>query len=366
MEIGIIGLPKSGKTTVFNALTRGQAQTGAYSSPALTPNIGVVKVPDPRLDKLTELLRPKRTVPAEVTYVDVAMPARGLGKGEGPSGQFLAYISKVDALAHVVRVFQDDRIPHSEGSVDPERDIGSVNLELAFSDLAIIERRLERLKDSLKGAKSQERDAISREQALLGKIKSALEGDVLVRDQNLSEAEHKAIENFQFLTAKPLLLLLNIGEAQIREAASLETSLATRHRGQGCDVAAICGQLEMELAQLGDADAQEFRASLGVGESGLGRMIRLSYGLLGLMSFFTTASDEVKAWTVRHNTTAQKAAGKIHTDMERGFIRAEVVAFTDLAKCGSMAEARRQGLLRVEGKTYVVQDGDVMTILFNV
>lgn len=366
MEIGIVGLPKSGKTTVFNALTRGQAQTGAYSSAAVTPNIGVVKVPDPRLDKLTGLLKPKRTVPAEVTYIDVAAPAKGLGKAEGPSGQFLAYLSKVDALAHVVRVFQDDRVPHSEGSVDAERDIGSVNLELAFSDLAIIERRLERLKDSLKGAKAQERDAIAREQTLLGRIKSGLEKDAPVREQELSETEHKAIENFQFLTAKPMLLLLNIGEAQLRQAGSLEADFAARHRRQGCDVSAICGQLEMELTQLSDADAQEFRSSLGMGESSLGRVIRLSYSLLGLMSFFTTASDEVKAWTVRRNTAAQKAAGKIHTDMERGFIRAEVVAFNDLAKCGSMAEARRQGLLRVEGKTYVVQDGDVMTILFNV
>lgn len=366
MEIGVIGLPKSGKTTVFNALTRGQAQTGAYSSPALTPNIGVVKVPDPRLDKLTELLKPKRTVPAEVTYIDVAVPAKGLGKGEGPSGQFLAYLSKVDALAHVVRAFEDERIPHSEGSVDAERDIAAINLELTFSDLAIIERRLERLKDSLKGAKPQERDPILREQSLLTKIKSALESDAPVREQELSEQELKAIENFQFLTAKPMLLLLNIGEAQLPEASSLEGRFGGRYRRQGCDVAALCGQLEMELTQLSDVEAQEFRSSLGMGESGLGRMIRLSYGLLGLMSFFTTASDEVKAWTVRRNTTAQKAAGKIHTDMERGFIRAEVVAFNDLAKCGSMAEARRQGLLRVEGKTYVVQDGDVMTILFNV
>ncbi len=366
MEIGIIGLPKSGKTTVFNALAKGEAQTGAYSSAALGPNIGVVKVPDPRLDKLTELLKPKRTVPAEVTYIDIAAPAKGFGKGEGPGGQFLAYLSKVDALAHVVRAFEDERIPHAEGSVDAERDITAMNLELAFSDLGIIERRLERLKASLKGAKQQERELIFREQALLTKIKSALESDIPIREQDLSEQESKEIENFQFLTAKPMLLLLNISEGQIPEASSLEAKFGDQYRRPNCEMAVLSGQIEMELAQLSDAEAQEFRASMDLGESGLDRMIRLSYGLLGLISFFTTASDEVKAWAIRRSTTAQQAAGKVHSDMERGFIRAEVIGFDDLVKCGSLAEARKQGLLRLEGKNYIVQDGDVMTILFNV
>ena len=366
MEIGIVGLPRSGKTTVFNALTKGEAQTGAYSSSALAPNIGVVKVPDPRLDELTELLKPKRTVPAEVTYIDVAVPAKGLGRGEGPSGQFLAYLSKVDALAHVVRAFEDETISHSEGTVDPERDIGIMDLELAFSDLAIIERRLERLKGSLKGAKQQERGLIFQEQALLAKVKSALEGDVAIREQDLSGQEVKAIENFQFLTAKPMLLLLNIGEDQLPEASSLEAKFGSHYRRENCEVAVLCGQLEMELTQLSDAEAQEFRGSLGLGESGLDRIIRLSYGLLGLISFFTIASDEAKAWTIRCNTTVQKAAGKVHSDMERGFIRAEVIGHDDLVKCGGVAEARKQGLLRLEGKNYIVQDGDVVTVLFNV
>jgi len=365
MEIGIIGLPKSGKTTVFNALTRGKAQTDAYSS-ALAPNIGVVKVPDPRLETFTKILKPKRVVPAEVTYIDIAAPAKGFGKGEGPGGQFLAYLSKVDALAHVIRVFEDERLPHPEGSVNPGRDVGTMNMELAFSDLAIIERRMERLKASLKGAKPQEREAISREQTLLDKIKSALENDIPVREQSLSENESKLLENFQFLTAKPMLLLLNIGEKQIPEASSLEDKFGSTYRRPHCDVAALCGKLEMELAQLNDVEAQEFRSELGVAQSGLDRVIRLSYRLLGLISFFTTASDEVKAWTVRHSTTAQKAAGKIHTDMERGFIRAEVISHDDLVKCGSLAEARKHGLLRLEGKNYIVQDGDVVTILFNV
>ncbi len=366
MEIGIIGLPKSGKTTVFNALTRGGAQTGSYSSAAIAPNIGVVKVPDTRLDKLTELLKPKRTVPAEVTYIDVAAPAKGSGKGEGPGSQFLSYLSKVDALAHVVRAFEDERVPHSEGSVDPERDIATLNLEIAFADLAIIERRLERLKDSLKGAKPQEREAFSREETLLTKIKTALEGDMPIREQAFSEQEIKEIENFQFLTAKPMLLLLNIGEDQIPEVDSPEAKCGNLYRKDSCEVTALRGQVEMELAQLSDTEAQEFREDMGLEESGLDRAIRLSYGLLGLISFFTIGSDEVKAWTIRRDTTAQKAAGKIHTDMERGFIRAEVIGFDDLVKCGSLAESRKQGLLRLEGKNYIVKDGDVVTILFNI
>jgi len=366
MEIGIIGLPKCGKTTVFNALTRGEAQTGAYSSPTLTPNIGVVKVPDPRLDLLTGLLKPKRTVPAEVTYIDIAAPAKGFGKAEGPSGQLLSYLSNVDALAHVVRAFQDDRVPHSEGSVDPGRDIDAMDLELAFTDLGIIERRLGRLKDSLKGAKQQERDLLKRQEDVLTKIKAALESDIPVREQELTEQEGKIIQDFQLLTAKPMLVLINIGEGQLPGAPELESQLGSQHRSRNCEVAALCGQIEMELTQLSEEDAQDYRASSGMGESGLDRVIRLSYGLLGLVSFFTTASDEVKAWTIRRGTVAQKAAGKVHTDMERGFIRAEVIGVSDLERCGSLAEARKQGLLRLEGKNYVVQDGDALTILFNV
>jgi GTP-binding protein YchF len=366
MQIGITGLSKSGKTTVFNALTRGKAQTDAYAPASMTPNIGVVKVPDPRLDSLTSLLKPKRTVPAEVTYVDVAAPARGFGKAEGPSSQFLAYLSKADALAHVVRAFEDDRLPHPDGSVDPERDISAMNLELAFSDMAIIERRLERLKASLKGAKQQEREAALKEEALLTRIKAALEADVPIREQVLTESETKLIENFQFLTAKPLLLLLNIGEKQVPDASALEAKFGSKYRSRRCEVAALCGKLEMELSQLSEAEAEEFRSSLGLKESGLDRVIRLSYNILGLISFFTVVSDEVRAWTIRRNTPAQKAAGKIHTDMERGFIRAEVISYADLIKCGSMVEAKKHGLLRVEGKNYIVQDGDVLIILFNV
>jgi GTP-binding protein YchF len=366
MEIGIIGLPRSGKTTLFNALTKGVAQTGEYSSAASAPNIGVVKVPDPRLDRLTWLFNPRRTVPAEVTYIDIAAPAKGLGRGEGPGGQLLSHLSKADTLAHVVRAFANDSVPHSEGSVDPDRDIATMDLELAFSDLGIIERRLERLNASLKGAKAQNRELIAREESLLRRIKDALESEVPIREQALSEHDAKLIRDFQFLTAKPLLLVINIGEGLVRDSARLDAEYGGRYRRENCEVAVLCGQVEMELAQLDDADAVEFRESLGLKESGLERMIRVSYGMLGLASFFTVGSDEVRAWTVRRDTPIQKAAGKVHSDMERGFIRAEVIGFDDLDRCGSIAEARKQGLLRLEGKNYPVTDGDVVTILFNV
>jgi len=358
MEIGIIGLPESGKTTTFNALVKGKVETQATRS--LEPNIGVAKVKDPRLLGLEALLKPKRTVYAEVKYVDIPIPwSRG-----GFSGQLLTYLSEVDALIHVVRAFEDERIPHIEGSVDPERDIAIMNLELAFSDLAIIERRLERIEDSLRKAKPSERQALLQEQTLLTKIKSGLEGEVPVREQGLREEEAKLIENYQFLTAKPLLVALNIGEEQLPQASSLEAKLHSCY--PQFPIAAICSKLEMELAQLSEAEAEEFRLALGIKEPLADRIIRLSLEALGQISFFTTASSEVKAWTVRKNTLAPKAAGKIHSDMERGFIRAEVINYNELVKCGSLAEARKRGLVRLEGKSYPVQDGDVITFLFSV
>jgi GTP-binding protein YchF len=359
VEIGIIGLPKSGKTTVFNSLTKGEAKTDAYTPTALEPNLGVARVPDPRLLKLEAIFKPKKTVPAEVKYVDVAIP-----KGRELSGELLAYLGKTDALIYVVRAFSDERVPHSEGGIDPGRDIATINLELAFSDLAISERRLKRIEDSLKGAKSTERETLLREQNLMARIKSALEGEVPVREQELSHEETKLIENYQFLTVKPLLVLLNIGEEQLPQASSLEADLHSHY--PRLQFAAVCGKLEMELSQLGDDEAAEFRSTMGIGEAMISRVIRLSFELLGLLSFFTIASGEVKAWTVPRNTPAPGAPGKIHTDMERGFIRAEVISYDDMVNCSSLAEARKKGLLRLEGKSYIVQDGDVITFLFNV
>ena len=361
MELAIVGLPQSGKTTLFNSLTKGRAEVHAFGPTRLEPNLGVTKVPDPRLDGLQATLNPKRVVPAEVKYIDVAIPK---DKGDDVSGELRGFLSTVDAFIHVVRDFRDDTVPHVEGSIDPARDISILNLELALSDLAILERRLARIDDSLKGAKQQDRENILREKATLSQIKAALGKEMPVRDQSLSKEEANMLDNYQFLTAKPLLVVLNIGEAQLPQATSLEQALQQRY--PQLKAAAVCAKLEMELSQLGEADAAEFRSALAIGEGAIECAARLSYEVLGLVSFFSIASGEVRAWTLPQGTPAPKAAGKIHSDMERGFIRAEVICYSDLLACGSLAEARKKGLLRLEGKNYVVEDGDVITFLFSV
>ena len=367
VNIGIIGLSKSGRTTIFNALTGGEADTGRYTKEGSTHHIGTAKVPEPRLTVLAEMLHPKRVVPASVTYIDIGASVKDMALDKGIGGQLLAQLSSVDALINVVRTFSDETIPHIEGSLDAERDITNMNLELTFSDLALMERRLERIEVSLKGAKPPERPALLHEQEIITKIKTELEKDVPVREMTLTDEEVKVFSGYQLLSAKPLLIVLNIGEDQLPQAESLAAGLESRYSSQKCRVTSICGELEMELAQLDDnAAGDELRAEYGIKESGGDRIIRLSYELLGLISFFTTASSEVKAWSVQNGTDAVKAAGKIHSDMEKGFIRAEVVSYEDLVKCGSLAEARKKGVLRLEGKNYTVQDGDVITFLFNV
>ena len=361
IDIGIIGLANSGRTTVFNALTEGKADSGSPTS-----HIGIARVPEPRLNTLVDMLHPKRVVPAEVRYIDIGAPVKSLAEEKAPSDQLLGQISNVDVLINVVRAFTDESIPHPEGSLDVKRDIAAMNLELAFYDLALLERRLKRIEDSLKGAKPPERQVLLREQELLARIKDNLEKDTPVRELSLTKDEVKAITGYQFLTAKPLLILVNIGEEQLPQSASLETELNSQFSRPKCRLIAVCGKLEMELGQLENSAAEELRADFGVSESGLDRIIKVSYELLGLISFFTTASGEVKAWSIRNGTEAIKAAGKIHSDMERGFIRAEVISYNDFMKCGSLGEARKRGLLRLEGKNYIVQDGDVVTFLFNV
>jgi GTP-binding protein YchF len=362
MKVAIIGMARSGKTTIFNALTKGKAEVAAYSS-TLTPNVGVAKVPDPRLPVLQNIFQPKKTIPAEVTYVDIAASIKGSGR-EGMAGEFLNYLTTADALLQVVRVFTDGKVPHPEGSIEPKRDIAALDLELAISDLAIIERRLEKLETSLKGAKAGERESYLKEQLLLQKIKAELEKDKPIRLQGLSTEELKMLSNYQFLTAKPMLIILNIGEEQMPQATQMENEIRSLYPQFA--VVALCGKLEAELAQLSDAEAKEFREALGLSQPALDRVIDLSYHLLGLISFFTTVSAELKAWTIPSGTPAPKAAGKIHSDIEKGFIKAEVISYSDLESCGSIAEARKRGLLRTEGKNYMIQDGDVVTFLFNV
>ncbi|OGO39040.1 MAG: redox-regulated ATPase YchF [Chloroflexi bacterium RBG_16_57_8] len=363
LDTGIIGLPQSGRTTVFNAITKGQADTGTYSREA-SANIGVARVPEPRLGPLSDMLKPKRVVAASATYIDIGTSVKDLSTGIG--GKLLNQLSAADAMINVVRAFTDDSIPHVLGSLDPDRDIANMNLELTFSDLALLEKRQQRIEESLKGAKPAERGHLLREEELTTRIRASLEKDMAVREMELTPDEWKAISGFQLLSAKPLLIALNIGEDQLPAASELDTQFNSRYARPRCRVVSFCAKLEAELGQLPESDAQVMRSEYGLNESGADRAIRESYALLGLFPFFTIASGEVRAWPISAGTEAAKAAGKIHTDMERGFIRAEVVGYGDLVKCGSIAEAKRRGVLRLEGHNYVVQDGDVITFLFNV
>jgi ribosome-binding ATPase len=365
VDIGIIGLSKSGKTTIFNGLTRGKAATGGYSAKGQA-NIGMASVPDERIHKLADIFHPKKIVHAEVKYIDIGASVKEMAVDKGIGGQLLNQLSTVDVLVNVVRAFKDDSLPHPEGSLDPGRDIEAMNLELTFSDLAILEKRVEKMEASLKAAKPADRQAVQREQDTLLKIKSSLEKDIPIRELPLTADETKSISAYQFLTAKPLLTVVNIGEDQLPQAKAMEEELNRKYAKPRCRVIASCGKLEMELSQMGDEGMEEFRKEFGMQETGLDRTIKVSYELLDLISFLTVGEDECRAWPIKRNTEAVKAAGKIHTDIERGFIRAEVIHYTDLLKAGGLTEAKKQGLLRLEGKTYIVQDGDVVNFLFNV
>lgn len=370
MELGIIGLPKSGKTTIFNALTRGKAEALVTARGEAQFNIGMAKVDDSRVITLQGIFKPKKTVPAEIKYLDVALQPAGFGKGEGFSGVILNQLRQVDALVHVVMAFKDVSIPHILGGVDPLRDIANMNLELAFCDLAVIEKRIQKIKDILKGARVTEREGYLKEETLLVRIKEGLEKEKPGWELALTVEEKKYLENYQFLTAKPLLIVLNTGEEDVSTAerpSQLEKEVEKIYRAATVRVIAICGKLEKELQELSEEDAREFRASLNLGTgSGLKRLTLASYDLLGFISFFTVGADEVKAWTIKKGASAVKAAGKIHSDIGKGFIRAEVISYKDFMACGSMAEAKKRGLLRLEGKTYLVQDGDIINFLFNV
>ena len=365
MQLGIIGLARSGKTSIFNAVTRGSAQVGAYSSSS-QPNVGVVNVPDARVDKLAEMYKPKKTTYATIQYVDFPAAGESFGKGEGPAGKFINDLGRLDALIHVVRAFEDDSVPHPEVTIDPDRDIATMDLELSFADLAIIEKRLQRIETELRSMKAGERDQVQRLKDLLIRIKSGLENDVPIREQELNDEDVRLLEGTQFLTARPMLVIINVGEDDLARRSELESQYQAKYRRKGRDVAVFSGKFEMDLNELSDEEAEEFRASVGVTESGMANAIRLSYELLGLISFLTAGPDECRAWTVERGASAPEAAGKIHSDLKRGFIRAEVIRFEDLVASGSEAEAKKRGLLRTEGKQYVVQDGDILNILFNV
>ncbi len=366
MEITIIGLPQCGKTTIFNTLTKGHAQITSYTKSNIVPNIGISKVPEPRLDILQKIFSPTKVTRAEIKYIDIALGSRIAESGRLIQGEFLNYLSNADEIIHVVRSFKNEGIQHIEGKVDPIRDVTIMDIELLYSDLIIIDRRFQRIETELKSSKGHQLDSLNKEFALLKKIKVELDKEVPIWQQSLSNAEMMSISNYQFVTAKPMLFILNIGEDQIEDAAIIENKLRSLHSKRQFDIVALCGQLEMELTELNDTDAEEFRNSMGVKKGAIDQVITKSYRLLGLISFFTIVSSELRAWTIPTGTTAVKAAGKIHTDMEKGFIKAEVIHYDDFIKCGDIAEARKNGLIRIEGKEYPVQDGDIITFLFNV
>ncbi len=368
MRVGIVGMPLVGKSTIFNLLTHGDVDTSLWGG-RTEAHIGVAQVPDPRLDRLSRIFQPKKTVYATVEYVDLPGLARGEAKAAA-GGQakdmagYLNNLKNVDALLHVVRAFGDSSIPHSEGSVDPQRDIGLFELEMIFSDLAIVEKRLERLEKDLKKVKSPD---LELEYDVLLRFKSALEREQPLRDLELSAEESKRVKGFTFLSAKPMLLVLNLaeGDATLISRAAEAFGLSKLASMRNVRVTAVCGKIEAEISALPESDARMFMEDLGLATSGLDRIIQESYALLGLISFYTAGEPEVRAWTIPRQTTAQQAAGVIHTDFEKGFIKAEVVTYSDMVELGSFPAARNKGVLRLEGKEYVVQEGDVILFRFN-
>lgn len=362
MQIGIIGLPNSTKTTIFNALTRSQAETSAYSTGRVETHTAVVRVPDPRIDRLTAMFRPRKTTWAQVQYNDIAGLRVGIGREGGLSGQLFNSVAQNDAFLHVVRAFEDENVPHPLGTVDPAGDLAAMDFELLFSDLVIVERSLERLAQQLlKKRAYPERPADEALEALLFRLKETLERETPLRYLDLTPEECTAIRGYQFLTLKPVLVVLNVGEH-----GSDRPEDYLPHAPRHLPVICLRGEVEMEIAQMEPADAELFLAGYGIEEPGLHRMIRLSYRLLGLHSFFTVGEDEVRSWTIPMGATALEAAGAIHSDLARGFIRAEVVAYDDLIAAGSLDAARKNGTLRLQGRDYVVRDGDILNIRFNV
>ena len=352
MKLGIIGLPQSGKTTIFNALTRGNTPTTA-SAGRIEVHTAVVDVPDPRVDKLSGMFNPKKTIYAKVTYADIAGLETGSAKS-GISGQLLNQLAQMDGFIHIVRCFADDNVPHPSGSVDAARDAASMSEELLLNDLIAVERKLERLTEERKKGGTDKADN-ERQTVLFQRLHEALSENTPLRKVEISAEESKILASFGLLTRKPILTVFNLSEGKTTPSAKLD------HEAVG-----VQGKLEMEIAQLPPEDAAVFMQEYGIEEPSLNRMIRLSYNLLNLQSFFTVGEDEVRAWTTRRGATAQEAAGEIHTDLQRGFVRAEVVAYDDLTSLGSMNEAKNKGKLRLEGKEYLVKDGDIVHIRFNI
>lgn len=351
MRLGIIGLPQSGKTTLFNALTRATQPVGV--SGKMEVHTAVVDVPDPRVDKLSEMFHPKKTIYAKVTYVDIA-GLDGSSAKSGIAGALLNQLTQLDGFIHVVRVFEDENVPHVNETVNPQRDIASMDGEFLLNDLIAAERKLERLVEEKKKGVGRDKDLVERETVLFTRLHEALSQEIPLRNVPIDDYEDKLLSGFGFLSRKPILIVLNHSEGQ--------TPPTIEYPHQHSKVVALQGKLEMEIAQLAPEEAQMFLAEYGIAEPSLNRMIRLSYELIGLQPFFTAGEDECRAWTVRKGATAPEAAGEIHTDLQKGFIRAEVISFDDLMALGGMVEAKAKGKLRLEGKEYIVKDGDILNI----
>lgn len=366
MKLGIVGLPNVGKSTLFNSLTKAGAESANYPFCTIDPNVGVVTVPDERLNVLGEMYHTKKIIPAAIEFVDIAGLVKGASKGEGLGNQFLANIREVDAIVHVVRCFEDSNIVHVDGNIDPLRDIETINLELIFSDLEILERRISKAVRAARNDKT-----IAKELALMEKIKAHLEDGKMAKsfDDINDEDEQQWLESYNLLTYKPVIFAANVAEDDLADDGASNAGVqAVREyaKKEDCEVFVVCAEIEQEIAELDDDEKSMFLEELGLKESGLEKLIKASYSLLGLISYLTAGEPEVRAWTIKKGTKAPQAAGKIHSDFERGFIRAEIVSYDDLMACGTYNAAKEKGLVRLEGKDYVVQDGDIILFRFNV
>ena len=363
MKLGIVGLPNVGKSTMFNSITKAGAECANYPFCTIEPNVGVVPVPDERLDELTKMYNPEKTTHAVIEFVDIAGLVKGASKGEGLGNKFLSHIRETDAIVEVVRCFEDGNVVHVDGSVDPIRDIETINLELIFADIETVNKRLDKAKKNLKANKKYQEEI-----DLLEKIKESLENGISARALEFNEDEQILVKDMFLLTTKPILYIANISEEQIENAENDAMVLKVKDYAEkeNAEVIPLCVKIEEELSGLEDEDKQEMLEALGLDESGLDKVIKKSYDLLGLMSFLTAGEPEVRAWTIKKGTKAPQAAGKIHSDIERGFIKAEVVSYDDLMREGNMVAAKEKGLVRQEGKEYIMQDGDIVLFKFNV